>query len=172
MDTLTSAIRRSIEQQNWHAALALALVLPDICGKLQEPDAKSKDRYISWFDANLATINKSVMQGQEFVFMSAMDCYFLRCAYLHAGGEDVSEERLRDTLNHFYFTTANQHRIRVDDTLTLNVGRFCEEMCQAVDKWWRVHSSDQMILKRQALLLQIRTKPFSPKPGIKLGGKS
>lgn len=34
----TNAVKNSLEQENWYSALTLALTLPDICGKLENPD--------------------------------------------------------------------------------------------------------------------------------------
>ena len=78
-----------------HCALALALTLPDICGKVLKSETKrrSKDQYIKWFDkyvvpiyAPLGKIYKSFVTGKT--------CYALRCSFLHAGNFDPEKENI------------------------------------------------------------------------------
>ena len=42
-----SAVNKSLENENWYAALFIALTLPDICGKIQYPYLNSSEkRYV------------------------------------------------------------------------------------------------------------------------------
>lgn len=41
MDRFTSAVRQSLENKNWYAALYLSLTLPDICARLESDDGKT-----------------------------------------------------------------------------------------------------------------------------------
>ena len=168
MNRLTTAVRSAINGQNWYAALALALCLPDICGKLENLEGGSRSRYTSWFDANLAAVNQSTIHGKNVVFLTADDCYALRCALLHTGSDDVSEQWVRRVLTRFYFTTLNSHRILSEDTLALNVAKFCEEICDAVDVWMQANEDNPDVQKGLASLLEIRTEPFSPIPGVEI----
>lgn len=53
MEQFTKAIRQALAQQNWQAALTIALTLPDVCGGLETPGAfNSKDRAIRWLNEN------------------------------------------------------------------------------------------------------------------------
>ena len=46
MNRFTDAGRRAIEDKNDYAALSLALMIPDICGSLEDPGpGKSRERY-------------------------------------------------------------------------------------------------------------------------------
>lgn len=47
-------IEKSLASQNYYAALALALIIPDVCGKAKYPHCdSSKFRYIAWYDTNV-----------------------------------------------------------------------------------------------------------------------
>lgn len=51
MKRFTDAGRKSIKDDNLYSALSLALMMPDICGSLENPGPnKSRARYIAWYD--------------------------------------------------------------------------------------------------------------------------
>ena len=53
-EKILNDIENSISSQNYYAALALALTIPDICGKAEYPCCKSsKFRYVAWYDINV-----------------------------------------------------------------------------------------------------------------------
>jgi hypothetical protein len=52
MDHLIECVRKAVRDRNRYAGLGMALALPDICGKLENPTSGSRIRYVSWFDAN------------------------------------------------------------------------------------------------------------------------
>jgi hypothetical protein len=169
MNRFSSGIRQAVANQNWFAALYLALTMPDVCGALEDPKAGNGARYRSWFERYLAPINKINILGTEAVFMTAGDCWALRCSLLHEGSDEVSQQKAKDVLSRFFFTTIGAHRIRVEDTLTLNVARFCEEIADAVDKWAADTQSDVDIQARVSQMVQIRQGGFSPTPGVRIG---
>ena len=54
MDHITNSIKACVDERNWHAALALALTVPDICGQIEYPEwagpGHTGKRYPKWFD--------------------------------------------------------------------------------------------------------------------------
>jgi|PersoiStandDraft_1058852.scaffolds.fasta_scaffold38984_2 hypothetical protein len=50
MKRFTNAIANSLKDQNWYAALTLALTLPDACGRMEDPGVGSEARYTAWWD--------------------------------------------------------------------------------------------------------------------------
>ena len=60
MRHLLNAIKASIAQQNWYAALSLTLVLPDICGWLEAPSAPTQRA-----NADLLSIQETAETGVE-----------------------------------------------------------------------------------------------------------
>ena len=90
-------IGRALDAQCYHCALALALTLPDICGRVAYPNMSSleqrKERYEKWFDTYVATqyfcsSNLNLPQNKN-VLINGYACYLLRCAYLHFGNFDL-----------------------------------------------------------------------------------
>jgi hypothetical protein len=170
MKQFTSAIRSSLSSQNWYAALFLALATPDICAKLETPSSGiSGPRYMAWFDRYLRSIYTIEIMGRQTVFMTAGDCWALRCSLLHEGSDDIGEQRAKETLSRFRFTTVGSHRIRIEQVLVLNVSLFCEEFCQAVESWSKDVASNRSVRDRIASMVEIQLGPFSPHPGIRIG---
>ena len=88
-------IRRALNLELYNCALALALTLPDICGKVEFPNENKNSRYKSWFRKYaepLFTGPAIVLPGNEIVddtIFTNEECWALRCSVLHAGNYDV-----------------------------------------------------------------------------------
>jgi hypothetical protein len=167
---LLASVRRAVADQNWYAALSMALTLPDICGKLEDPTKGSKARFVAWYNAHLKPKYAGPMvPPAPPALLSGEDCYALRCAYLHEGEMDVSAQAARDILDRFIFISPSadgsvfhNNLVRNPRTnqniLVLHVDRFCEDVCQAVEAWIvRVHG-DVNILAQLGNLPLIRTR--------------
>ena len=103
MKRFTDAGRQAIAAKNNYAALSLALMIPDICGSLEDPGpGKSQRRYEQWFKQ---------WAEPKFVNLSAEECYQLRCSMIHSGSAAIQ----RSTLDRFEFC---------DDTGTINNIRY------------------------------------------------
>ena len=50
MNNFIDSLRKALITENWYAVLFISLTLPDICGKIDEPDKGSKIRTINWFN--------------------------------------------------------------------------------------------------------------------------
>ncbi|WP_150721682.1 hypothetical protein [Pandoraea capi] len=161
MRRFTHAIGLSLAVEDWYGALALALTMPDVCGRLSEPDANSRSRYVRWFDQwLLASFTVNVGPHQErVVFLSGSDCYALRCSYLHEGAGNIEEQHAREALRSFHFITPPNsgvmHNNRVNDVLQLQVDIFCRQIAAAVDRWSDHIRADEAIQGRIANLLVI-----------------
>lgn len=170
MQQFVVAIRNSLENQNWHAALFLSLAMPDICAKLEKPESgNAGPRYRNWFDKYLASINKTNIMGHDVTFMTAGDCWALRCSLLHEGSDDVGEQRAMETVSQFRFTTMGVHRIKVGQVLVLNVARFCEEVCQAVEAWSRGVENNPEVQGRINGIVAIEHQSFPLHSGGSIG---
>ncbi|MEM8347963.1 hypothetical protein Q4S20_16255, partial [Morganella morganii] len=56
MENFIKALDMSIKTKNWYSVLFISLALPDICGKIDEPNKGSKARTINWFNKYLKPI--------------------------------------------------------------------------------------------------------------------
>jgi len=160
---LTDAVRAAVAQQNWHAALALSLALPDICGFLEKPGDGSQRRYVAWCNQHLVPrYTTSFGDAQPHVFLSGEDCYALRCAYLHEGADEIVRQRARKALDAFVFVAPPPdwtiHCNQSGAKLQLQVNIFCEDVCQGVDAWsTAVLSSNPQAQARLPELLTVHT---------------
>lgn len=168
MNRFLEAIEQNIETKNWYSAVALALTIPDICGWLEDPQKRSKQRYMEWFDKYLLPKYKNDFFGPDFAFLTGGDCYALRCAFLHEGADEISRQSAREVLSRITFSTTGSHRIRVDDILLLNVPSFCKEVCDAAKSWLTDMGTRQEIQDRMKELISIKIEPFMLAPGVKV----
>src|SRR5688572_18877827 len=92
MKRFIDAGREAVRSNNLYAALGLALVLPDICSQLETPKEKVGDRYRRWFRkwAEPKFMHEVGPDRTPTVFLSAQDCYLLRCSLLHAGSDELA----------------------------------------------------------------------------------
>jgi hypothetical protein len=166
MEHLVVSTEKSIQAENWYAAITMALTLPDICGWLETPSKTSQKRYEAWFNKYLLQYYENSFHGPSFTFLSGGDCYALRCAFLHEGMDEVLRQRARNALTRFKFSTTGSHRILVDTVLLLNVTEFCSEVCAGVRQWSIDLHSNQDVQERMKELLFVETEGFSIAPGI------
>jgi hypothetical protein len=165
MQHLIDAVRHAIQEKNWYAALATALTMPDIAGKLDGRTGGSQARFVTWFNDYMRPkytdlIGSGVSQ-KSHVFLSGNDCYALRCAYLHQGEFDITTQKAKDVLDHFKFVAPFPgrliHRNQTNNVLQLQVDVFCEEMCAAVDEWLRARGADPSVAATLVALPQIES---------------
>ena len=141
MRTFVDAIQASVASHNWYSALALSLSVPDICGRLEEPSAKSQARFEKWYDKYLLSRYQGNVGPERSLhtFLSASDCYALRCAFLHQGEFGVEDQRARRALTHFQFTAPRNgwfvHKNQHGAVLQLQVDRFCLDVCEGTEQW-------------------------------------
>jgi hypothetical protein len=156
----TNAIRESLENKNWYAALTLALTLPDICGRLEFPNKSSSKRFVHWFNDYLLDEYTLKNKWGTHVFLNGEDAYALRCAYLHQGEVNIEEQWIRKVLSEFKFVVPPKnniiHRNQIDNLLQLQVDIFCMDICSAIEKWVDDVSSNQEIQNRAEKLMIIQ----------------
>lgn len=169
MKRFINAIEQSLKTKNWYSSVTLALTIPDICGWLENPAAKSQERYVKWFDDYLLPIYKQDSFGPDFAFLTGNDCYALRCSYLHQGSDNIADQKAQEVLSRFKFMTNGLHLIRIDDLLGLDVVRFCSEMCYAARVWLSKVADEADIQGRMKELIMIQESWVEPSRGIQIG---
>ena len=165
MEDFLNSIESAIEQSNWNAAISLSLMLPDICPSMQGIQ-RGRKRYMSWFETYASGEFKSSNCGD---FLSAKDCYALRCSILHSGIDDISDNEVDATLSKVTFATLEMHNIRFGDHLILHPKEFALSMIRGARSWISDISNDIDTQKRLKRMVHVETKPFSPLPGVLLG---
>ena len=141
INVYVDSICQAIDQQNWYAALAFALTLPDICGSVEQPDElSSKKRFVDWYNKYVTPKFQDVFSdGVGSLLLSGADCYALRCSFLHNGSGDITSQRAQEILETFYFIEPLKNwsvNTRTRGTmLIIQVDRFCLLICSAVNDW-------------------------------------
>ncbi|MFI8667168.1 hypothetical protein ACIGGE_12090 [Qipengyuania sp. NPDC077410] len=165
MHNFIDATERAIDDQIWIAGLTTALSMPDICASLASENGKTNgQKYANWWDKYVGSAYRSQIGAKkiEHVFMSGDDCYALRCAYLHNGSEDLSKQKVNQTLNRFIFVEPPTngsffHLNQFDSQLQVQVDVFCRDIVAGVSEWLEDVAGDDRIQQEMAKLSVIRT---------------
>jgi hypothetical protein len=164
VNRFTGAVEKALLDKNWYAALIVSLVLPDICGKLEEPQASSGERYARWFDRFVRSgyVRPVGPAHQPHVFLCGQDCYALRCSFLHEGTDEIGHQRARQVLDRFRFVVPPAgsvvHLNQRDGALQIQVDIFCRDICRGVEHWAQaVLQSRPEIQARLATLLTVES---------------
>ncbi len=161
MQRFIDATKMAVATGNWYAALSLALTMPDICGRLENPTARSQARFVAWFDKFLLKRYQAPVgaSGKLHTFLCGYDCYALRCAFLHQGEFGIDDQRAQQALERFHFTAPRPglfvHNNQVNNTLQLQVDAFCSDVCGAVEEWLTAVKGDADVQARMATLANI-----------------
>lgn len=100
MDKIAAAIEDAIEKRCFLPALALSLVIPDICAKYDYPDIYDKKNeynghkgqgaaYSKWYDENIGNYDIDPTTG--IGLLDGRSCWKLRCEFLHSGFVDLDD---------------------------------------------------------------------------------
>lgn len=85
-------IESCLRNENYIAALTLALTIPDICGKAEFSNySGSKKKYISWYDSHFHMIYLKEEQ-KDFPIIDGSIIYDLRCQMLHFGNPGINDK--------------------------------------------------------------------------------
>lgn len=100
MDRIATAIEDAIEKRCFLPALAVSLVIPDVCAKYDYPDiydgkAEYNGRkgqgaaYSKWYDENIGKYDINPTTGIGLI--DGKTCWKLRCEFLHSGCIDLDD---------------------------------------------------------------------------------
>ena len=177
MDDIISEVRRCLELKLYLAALALALMIPDMCGAIENlgKRMKSYDRYVAWFDKWVASKYVRFIGGNEKdkicfekespFFFTGDACYALRCAFLHEGSSDfkrktfdrgdpeVADYQFRLVLggsDGYGYSEHQYGELKVSKTynVTINVVGLCESICGGAEKFYETREKEGFIAQR------------------------
>jgi len=176
MKRFTDAGRMAIAAKNHYAALSLALMIPDICGSLEDPGTgKSQKRYERWFSKWAEP--KFTHNGK--IFLSSSDCFQLRCSLIHSGSTEIDSNK-RDVLQrieffddsgrgHLVWLEGNTYNgVKQPSVLVLVASKFSETMYQAAEEWDAASANEPSIQALKTNLTVIRSKGFVMQ-GIQFG---
>lgn len=104
VNRIIEEIQKSLKQENYLAALTMALTLPDICGKAAEPSLWTGARYKKWYKDNVVLHEKTSDPhgadmpycGADMPYLSEEVIYQLRNSMLHQGNPNVDAKSIRE----------------------------------------------------------------------------
>mgnify|MGYP000852810412 FL=1 len=167
MDDIISEVRHCLDSGYYHAALALALTIPDVCGLVEYPECrkKSSKRYVAWFNdyilVNYAKNFTSEGEVSESYFNGDM-CYSLRCKLLHEGNSHIEtkstivsgDEGCRfkfrlivgggDGYGKTIYSISGCDNVVVKQ-VTLNIADLCEALCRGAEDFYKTRNKDDFI---------------------------
>jgi hypothetical protein len=146
-------------------------MIPDICASLEDPGpGKSHKRYVDWYNKWVkAKFTFPDQAGNPKVWISAEDCFQLRCSLIHAGTAEIDPAK-RNILDEFKFFESGEiphltwyqgnvvNGVLQPNWLQLRVDRFSEELFKAADEWDLATTEDADIQKAKDQLLIIHPK--------------
>jgi hypothetical protein len=150
MKAFTEAGRSAIRAKNYYSGLSLALMMPDICGSIEDTGpGTSKIRYEKWCKAWFEPkYTHRIGQNKEaHVFIAASDVYQLRCSLIHSGRADIADKKVRAYKRfEFFDDTTGSHccqfggqevdGVKYDSFIQLKAENFSMDMFDAVDAWY------------------------------------
>lgn len=152
------SVRDAVKAENWLAALALTLTLPDICASIEVgSDKKVSDRYSEWWDRHFGRSyeyeGKTEDGTLERKWLSGLDVYCLRCAYLHQGMDSFDDRPAKPANFNFVRPSESDtahHLQKIENDIQLDVRKFCEDICSKVEEW------DETVLRKDDAVMQDR----------------
>lgn len=133
MQQFLDSIRKAIKDENWFAALFIALTIPDICGKLDDETGNlgTGARYRKWTDKYLSPFYNNKINTEVI--------YALRNSCLHAGThiETVLGAKLLLVTPDESPFHDSAITLRPNETYVhLRIDDFCTDVCKAVENWF------------------------------------
>lgn len=176
MKELIESAKKALDDNNFQAALFIALSLPDICGKLETPEVKNGPRAKRWFQENLKSkyfpdnayeamlsvvpdyISRllpeqveALKQEPALVTFRPENYWALRNAVLHEAS-DIT------TLQKVHLTHSGAHMIMINGALQLSVINFTNDVCDAVTLWAERVKGNKEVLERINTRAQIKNQ--------------
>lgn len=167
MDNIISGVRHCLDSGYYHAALALALTIPDVCGLVEYPECrkKSSKRYVAWFnDYILVNYAKNFTPEGEVSksYFNGDMCYSLRCKLLHEGNSHIEAKSIivsgdegcrfefrlivggSDGYGKTIYSISGCDNVVVKQ-VTLNIADLCEALCCGAEDFYKTRNKDDFI---------------------------
>lgn len=148
LDPFLKDMQSCIEKGQYYAALTVALTLPDICASLDKNSFGNPpgERYEKWMNQYF------IHQNDYDQLLNAKDFYKLRCAYIHAGTDNIPTHN-KSIAARVRFTYGSNafHKISIqystENIFVLYLPFFCQEMCESVKVFINDSNDNQNITK-------------------------
>ena len=104
LQRLIDDMNNALSANCYLAALSIALMLPDICGKAEYPDLKVGERYKAWYDEfvgkyEIPPVPDGWPDDTKMPYLSGEVVYSLRNSFLHQGTPNIEPEKIKEEEN-------------------------------------------------------------------------
>ena len=99
IERLINDMNMALDHNCFLPALAIALMLPDICGKAAYPNKNVSERYVQWYDENVGKYDRDP-DDKNAPHLDGKIIYNLRCEFLHAGNPNIDKDKAHKEGNH------------------------------------------------------------------------
>ncbi len=161
IERIIKEIESSLICENYLSALALALTLPDICGKAEFPTERNGVRYKNWYDEYVGKYERPPdiysndvppqIINDDMPYMSGEIVYSLRNCFLHQGTPSIDKDSIHEPrcqVTHFTLTIASatnggsssvsRNCFMSEDrrTLEINIVNLCCKLCLVAKSYY------------------------------------
>lgn len=147
------AIEKNIEDNNYYAALFMAIVLPSVCGALESNNGQdTQQKYIDWYEKYILGLS-----------LTGQDCYRLRCSLLHQASTIHPYSSFSRVI--FTFPTANRHTFHnniMNEALNLDIPLFVQQLVGGVRTWTSDMNNNTNYTRNIANIVKLRPDGLPP----------
>ena len=155
VDRIVSEVRMASSHELYLSALALALTLPDTCGKAAYPNEKSNGvRYKNWCSQYVITDRCDSPYGCDMPYLNEEIIYSLRNSLLHQSTPNVEASKIHETrcrVDKFELVISGDNSANGDLSmvaygkdmqivrreLKVYISHLCFILCTAAEKYYR-----------------------------------
>ena len=155
IERLINEINLALDHNLYFSALALTLILPDACARVEYPNKIPSERYKIWYKTY---IGNRIIASEECPNIDETVAYNIRCCFLHEGNPNVNDKSKISKLelifqdkdpspdieikenniiiNLKYFDMYCTDSTTGDKIYRLNVRSYCEWVCKHVIEYY------------------------------------
>ena len=132
LQRLIDNMNNALSANGYLAALSIALMLPDICGKAEYPDLKVGERYKAWYDEfvgkyEIPLVPEGWPDDTKMPYLSGEVVYSLRNSFLHQGTPNIEPTKVKapeNKIDDFVLVTESKNQFDIySDTSTICNGK-------------------------------------------------
>lgn len=155
IDRIVHEIRTALSHELYLSALALALTLPDTCGKAEYPDeSQNNKRYKQWCNQYVITDRCDSLYSNDMPYLNEDIIYSLRNSLLHQSTPNVDASKIyekrckidvfnlvigenRSANGDLSMASYGKGRIIVHRELSIYVSHLCYVLCAAAESYYK-----------------------------------
>jgi hypothetical protein len=159
-------IEGALKAHLYYLALMSTLTLPDICAALEDKDGRTNQtKFEAWYNKHLAP---------HYGFLTASDCYGLRCGVTHQGIIKTDTTRQKSQHKRVLFMLPNTQAKYTNsqfidsEVYVTDLVEFCRDVVARVKAWARAENGNPVVKANAARLMHYYHEGLEPITGLPL----